>query len=316
MLVFVIYVALFVCLVMGIDRTLTLLVPPSNSVFAHATTEKQQQLERKLDNALRDVDVITIGSSRAQFAFSPKAFAEVRSVRSYNAGVGGFVETFMHYDVLRRVLAQGNPKMIIYFVDDISLNYDPREEKTGQILHAFRSVNVLRTGFLGAVSAMASNGWQVPAYRPVELKLTPFTSYQGYKLHTDGWVEGKGVANPEEVRHKGVSFNPSEGAKAYLRYIIELCQENSVSLVLVSAPVHEQHLKVGLIRIVQFKKFMTQISSEFRVPFFHFADPGKYPLNDTSLFFDTSHLNEKGARLFSRRLAKAIQSQGIRSPRQ
>jgi hypothetical protein len=303
---FVVRVGLFIFAVVAIDYALTLLTPPGDSVFAYVTTEKQPQVARRLDAGINDVDVVFFGSSRAQFAFVPEVFEGMAGIRSYNAGIGGFLETNLHYDMLRRILKGGNPKMIIYAVDDIALNAEPLRDKTGQILQAFSSIRLLRRGLYNAVQAMADDGWQIPAFKEVRLNLRPFNSYDGYTVHADGWVEGKGTANPSVIRHKGMSFSPDPDAVVFLHRLIRLALDRSIPIVLVQTPTHSEYLKSAEARVRRFTAFMNGVAAEYGIRFLDFAEPGRFPLLDAGLFFDTSHLNAQGARLFSRLLAKEI----------
>lgn len=313
---FVARVALFILVVVAIDRALTLLKAPSDSVFALVTAEKQQQVERRLDTGLENVDVVVLGSSRAQFAFVPEVFRRTGGARSYNAGVGGFIETNLQYDMLRRILKRDRPKMVIYVVDDFALNAAPYQDRSETVLHVFRSIRLLRRGLHRAVEAMARDGWRVPAFKEVRLDLTRFERYDGYTVHADGWVEGKGIANTSEFRLGGVGFSPNPDSVVFLRRLIELCRDRSISIVLVQTPTHSEYLKPSETRVRRYAAFMNDLAAEYGIPFFDFADPSQFPLEDKALFFDTSHLNTQGARLFSRMLAEKILLLDARGPAQ
>lgn len=311
---FVVRVAVFVLVVAAVDYALTLFNSPSDSVFALITAEKQPQVESRLDAGLQDVDVVALGSSRAQFAFVPEVFARVAGTRSYNAGVGGFLETSLQYDLLRRILRDGRPKMIIYVIDDIALNAEPLRERNGQILQVFRSVRMLRRGLHRAFNAMANDGWRVPAFKKGELNLEPFERYDGYTVHADGWVEGKGVANTKEIRHQGMTFSPSPDAVVFLRKVIDLCREHAIPIVLVQAPTHAVYLKSAEMRLRRFAAFMDDLAAEYGILYLDFANSGRFPSWNANLFFDTSHLNSEGARLFSRILAEDLFPHDARGP--
>jgi hypothetical protein len=303
---FVVAVALFVLTVVAIDRALTLLKPPGDSIFARITTEKQAQVEQRVGAGLSGIDVVTIGSSRAQFSFVPKVFEGVTGMPAYNAGIGGFVETNRHFDLLKRILKRSNPKLIVYIVDDFALNSGPRENHDGELLHSFHSVRLLRQGLPNAIMAMARDSWKIPAHKKVELNKEWFDQYEGHEIHTDGWVEGRGTPNTEKVRKQNVPFAPDPDAVTLLRQIIAFSRSRSVPIVLVLAPTHRAYLEKGETRVGQYVAFMETLATELDVPFLNFTDPSRFPVADDRLFFDTSHLNTQGAELFSRSLADAV----------
>jgi hypothetical protein len=303
---FVVAVALFVLTVVAIDRALTLLKPPGDSIFARITTQKQAQVDQRVGAGLSGIDVVAIGSSRAQFSVSPKVFEDVTGMRGYNAGIGGFVETNRHFDLLKRILKRSDPKLIVYVVDDFALNAGPRASRDGELLHMFQSVRLLRKGLPNAILSMARDDWRIPAYKKVELNKKWFDQYDGYEIHSDGWVEGRGTPNTQRVRRKGEAFSPDPDAVTLFRQLVAFSKNRSVPIVLVLAPTHRAYLEKGETRVRQYVAFMNALATELDVPFFNFTDPARFPVADDLLFFDTSHLNTRGAELFSRSLADAV----------
>ncbi len=93
---------------------------------------------------------------------------------------------------------------------------------------------------------------------------------------------------------------------SYLDKIIELTKENNFKLILVNAPKYKYYREmVPQIVLTDFNKIVKQItSSNTNVVFYDFSSA----LNDSTLFYDTDHLNTNGAEKFSIKIDSCLKS--------
>ncbi|MBO5208779.1 MAG: hypothetical protein J6B68_05475 [Lachnospiraceae bacterium] len=100
----------------------------------------------------------------------------------------------------------------------------------------------------------------------------------------------------------GLQENPlTQDAETCLRKIIEYCQEEQIEITLFSTPVYE----LDLIATGNYDAYVSQINEiaeEYQIEYYDFnlCKEEKLPLQSVDNFWDTIHLNSKGADTFTR----------------
>ena len=112
-------------------------------------------------------------------------------------------------------------------------------------------------------------------------------------------ADGFNIQEIEEITGK-VQFNQLD--LKYLNKIVHLCESNGVELICYSAPLHKDlYLALG------YENINNQIGSLAKDWHLEWNDYSSIPLSQTKEYFaDFSHLNEKGAKIFSKQLARTI----------
>ncbi len=102
---------------------------------------------------------------------------------------------------------------------------------------------------------------------------------------------------------EGKQLGVSTLSTRYLDSIIELCHAKKVDVILVSNPVHKNYLKnIPSSIMLEYNNLMTQYSKDnliFNETTTHYAD---------SLYYNADHLNETGAKVFSRSLIEKLKA--------
>jgi hypothetical protein len=110
----------------------------------------------------------------------------------------------------------------------------------------------------------------------------------------------------------GAKVSIDSNAVAKLRSILELCRRLEVKVVLVYPPEYQESQSFCLNRREVFRVF-EQLASEFQVPFWDYSN---HPLcQKREYFYNSQHLNAKGAALFSEDFAQRF-GEAIRPPAQ
>lgn len=101
----------------------------------------------------------------------------------------------------------------------------------------------------------------------------------------------------------------TEDAEAYLRKIIEYCKERQIELTLFSAPVYELDL-LATGNYDAYVRQINQIADEYQIDYYDFnlCKEEVLPLQSTDNFWDTIHLNSKGADIFTRVFFEVMQN--------
>lgn len=99
-----------------------------------------------------------------------------------------------------------------------------------------------------------------------------------------------------------------EGERELRNFLREM-QEQPVRVVLLTAPVHpwfRKHTFGGSDREARFKARMKAISAEFGVPWLNYWDDPQ--LTDVNLLADSTHLNWRGAAIYTQRVRAAVET--------
>jgi hypothetical protein len=130
-----------------------------------------------------------------------------------------------------------------------------------------------------------------------------FKLYKGYEITKRCWVKGFGILNKSEVAYKDFVFKPNIKSIAKLEEYISFCKRNEINLFFVQIPEHSSSLKYDN-KYKVFEKIMVELSVKHQIPYKNFNNALTFDVNNDSYFFDSDHLNAKGAKEFSLILKK------------
>lgn len=252
-----------------------------------------------------DAEVVVFGSSRANHHYVPQVFEDSLKLTFYNAGRDG-QGIFYHLAVLRSVLKRYTPKIVILdyseSFNDNRLDYDeisnllpfyrthreirsilelrsPYEKiKLLSEIYPFNS-DVFRTA-IGNLEYNKKRRPDMNGYLPIFEKwqkkidsVASYGAYNAYQLDT----------NKVNAFKEFLSTAKSAGAQVYVIF----------------SPIFIKFFKNQDIDIT------TAICATENVPFLNYSKDNNF-LNNNQLFGNASHLNDDGAQLFSRMVAKRI----------
>ncbi len=289
---------LFLLLLKAADLCFLALRPSEPNVFAVISKEKLLKARDYLHSGGR-ADAIVVGSSHAQFGIDPEAFDRI-GWHAYNYAFGGGTSPVSQLEFLRYYLKHATepPRVVVYAIDVFSLNRDT----------AATELTFLQHGAAGEpwFKAWAPDRWSSAYLYGGNLLVTAraaagedaFRRYDGYEISDRGWVRGRGEANLSFLRYGEVKFTPAVKAVDALNEIMSIARDRSLRLVFVQVPEHRNARSVS----AKYDAFSAW-AAQHGLTLLDFDREDAFPLGDDSLFFDTDHLNEAGARRFSEILA-------------
>lgn len=261
-----------------------------------------------------NADLIVMGSSRAWVHVSPKIVDSVLGINSYNLGVNG--HNFKMQKCIYEVYSQNNPKpkSVVYCLDMTTLSPQKELFNLGQALPYINDpvVSTTTKNFIGYRWIDYYNPFTKYLFRHENLKIGlleyfrlynyKMTKYKGYKNNVVSW-DGKYDIfinnNPNGMR---VDID-QEVLHSFDQYLAKNCKDN-IETVLVFPPELKEAQAFVLNRdsIINIYKSLSQ---KYNLRLIDFSNDSiclsrKY-------FYNSSHLNKKGAEKFTLKLASLLQ---------
>lgn len=256
-----------------------------------------------------NVDLLVMGSSRAAHHYVPQILTDSLRMSCYNAGSDGEC-IYYHYCLLSSMVERGAaPKMVIYEV--MNLDAELSQGATFTLDAALDRLAPHYGEFSCIDSLFALNGWKErvkmmsKTYRynsklvqTIKCNYIPWPEDRGYEALT-----GKMSINMIERDVNGDSndsfgaFCIDSGKVGYMERFIKLCKTNDIKLVLCYSPYYHNPPSRGVLLI-------RDIAYKYGYPFYEFASKDQY--DNPDLFKDAMHLNDTGARLYTKEIANII----------
>lgn len=260
-------------------------------------------------------DVIMMGSSRAYVHFNPAVIDTILNVNSYNLGMNGRLadSQIKRYRIYRQ---QGNPapKLIIYEVSHGTMQKSNGYEREQFIpyLHdpymwelfheqeefswADRWIPCWR--YLGRKDLVH----QLIGYSPS--KPNSNNLYKGFLGHDKEW-DGTALKKQKSIGY----CKDSTIIRQFQDFLTE-CKQEGTQVVLVISPYYIEGTK-KMTDYEGMHNMYEEIAQENNIPLLDYTfDALSY---DTTYFYNTMHLNKKGADIFSKKVAHDIDSLGVLS---
>ena len=259
-----------------------------------------------------DADLLVLGSSRACYGYNTYILDSLLHCNSYNLGIDGhhFDMQLIRYQTYRRFNAK--PKLILLNTDFLStLDNSAEMQYEREQFFPYIQDPVL----LNAVAQAKQITWldrHFPLIRyygyhdEIRVGIASFLGrkqfkdsglYKGYKGNNDEWNR----ARLDGDRGHQVRINVE--VVNLLDTFVRKSNEEGVKLVFVKSPVY--HLLMDyFVGIPQTDSIFASIAGRYGVPVLDYYDSpiGK----DSTLFYNPSHLNAKGAELFTRHLCEDL----------
>ncbi|UQD56808.1 hypothetical protein [Flavobacterium sp. K5-23] len=270
-------------------------------------------------NAIRDSkvnsDIVIYGSSRAWVHIDPKMISDSLNVSCYNLGING--HNFWLQDLRHRLLLKNNskPKLIIHSLDAFTLQKNEDLYNAEQFLpymlwnNQIKEATISYNGFPFVdyeIPIIRYYGRQKAINTAFELYLNPqdnpIQRISGYQGQARVWN-----SDFEKAKSKMKAYNvkiDTPSLHLFEDYLKE-CQSKKIQIVLVYTPEYIEGQKFVKNRdsiITMYNKF----SKEYKIPFYDYS-------NDTmsynkKYFYNSLHLNKKGAELFTHKLINTIKA--------
>lgn len=257
-------------------------------------------------------DVLIIGSSRAYVQFNPRILDSVLHVNCYNLGMNGrTVESqIIKYHTYRRK-HNAKPKLILFEIYQSTLDTDNGFDRIQFVPYLKDLVlwNDVRKVDHFTWADCFIPCWRYGPYKKDMMDIIKGSSvyfcdpkyrlYKGYCDFDKPW-DGSKLAKIDTIHYSRV---PSSIHK--LDQFLQECKREDIRVVFVIAPYY-----IGATKKIDdldgMYKLFCSITEPYQIPILDYTNnPISY---DTAYFYNSSHLNRKGATLFSLKLAHDLDS--------
>jgi hypothetical protein len=314
---------LFLVILLILDRSFIIFRIDETNIFTDIAKEKMRVISPEFYSD-KVFDILIMGSSHAQFAVSPEIIEEKTNISCLNLAFGDGANIGKQLKLLKKVLEirkKKKPKLIIYGIDVFTLNNSPvyddqflrillNEKNDLQGLFdskIFRSYFKLYARYIPSYLYSLKSGNWIPPYfldrRTYDLSM--FTEFDKYEISKLGWSKGYGILNNKYLRYSEITFQPNSEAERDLDEYIKLCRENGIALVFIQVPENAACLEYYK-KYLDFENFMEKLNQKNNINYINYNSKNAFPINNDSIFFDSDHLNVKGAELFNELLIKDL----------
>lgn len=248
-----------------------------------------------------EADILIIGGSDAHSSFVPDIIEAQMNLSCYNCGLDGH-GIFYQCCLINSILQRTTPKFIIWCTDPRFLT--GRTKGIPETLYRFYDQDLFvknmidkiepKTRFLLYSNLYCYNSTILNILKNI---LSKTNSTKGYNsLETEGYLFPS-IREPRMPANEVMDVNVR-----YFEDIIHKCNDKGVKLVMVFPPRYEEfNYKEG----TEFKA-LEKITEEQNILFVHELYLAPEFINDSSMFKDAAHVNDKGARMFTTMFCERI----------
>lgn len=253
-------------------------------------------------------ELMILGSSRAAHHYVPQVFEDSLGLSCYNAGSDGMC-IYYHYGVLASRIQRGcPPKMVI--LEIISTDAEISQSATFSLDAALDRFAPHYGEFAEIDSLFALNGWKDKVklmsktykynsklVQTIKCNYIPWPEDRGYEaltgvMHVDDGEKIADVLTP-------VLIEPiiEKRKLKYLQKFIDDCKNNDIELVMCYSPYYGQTVPKSI-------KMIEELASDNNVLFLNYGNDIHF--QKPEYFQDESHLNDTGAKEYSKEIARKL----------
>lgn len=276
------------------------------SAFDYLLTKRLQASHQREFASWNDImhgeasaDVIIMGSSRAWAQYSPQILDSILHMETYNIGIDGssINRQIKKYQLYRKY--NQKPSIILqnidFFTIEITEGYERHQYFPYLWNHDFRKAIFSDEHFSLAEKVIPFYRYSNFGIRNLFKEPRMLTKgYCGNELPWDG---------SELARKKPFRFSPDSIAVEMFEKYLKVAQEEGVRVFLVFAPVYIEATN-KLENLEEMYSFYSSLAEKYSAEIidFNFDEISM----DTTFFYNATHLNRKGAELFSRKLGDEL----------
>jgi len=253
-------------------------------------------------------DILIFGSSRANHHYVPEIFEDSLKMSFYNTGRDGNSILYT-LAVFNAITKRYSPEIIILDLRVSELYYDadtyarlscllpyynnhPEIHNVIELRGPYEKYKLISSiyPFNSTILAVIIGNMEINKSRNTD---------------TDGYVPLYGQMDKNTKPGTSGTNTPVDSISVEaLRYISEMCTKNHIRLLIVHSPQYTIFKLKGTVDPLE------QLTKENNITYLNYANDSLY-LKNPGLFQDPSHLNDKGARIFSAQLAGLIKSYNL-----
>ena len=267
-------------------------------------------------NSKCDADMVLLGPSRTEYMISPRILDSMLYINTYNLGMDGWFFS-MEYQRMKIYLQHNKtPKYIVTNIDSRIFSPNTDLFKYEQFI-PYLSDTMIQNATKNHIGEFTSREIYFPLFKycnhPDLIKEGVKNYFNGQSITESkekGYYPWPGKfdmnAFKDHVKHypNGIMFPINDSVVGQFIDFVKFCKENNVKLIFDFAPLYyeEQHFERSLPEVM---KIINSVAQQYEIPILDYrTDSINY---DTSYFANVQHLNQKGAELFSKKLATDLQ---------
>lgn len=251
-------------------------------------------------------EVLIFGSSTANHHYAPGAFENRAHLSFYNTGRDGNT-IFYNYSILQGALRRYSPKIVVLDLNRGEFKENPESyDRLSSLLPYYnnhpkiRSIIELKSPYekyklLSKIYPFNSMLFTIA------VGTTDYNKSREYINDKEGFVPLNRLWKREittDTSHVKYALDPNK-TKVFKSFITD-CINSNVKLYIFVSPIFEKYTyKDPSIVVAQ------RIANEFKIPFYDFSGDTSF-LNHIGMFADILHLNGKGAKIYSNKVADKI----------
>lgn len=255
-------------------------------------------------------ELMILGSSRAAHHYVPQVFEDSLEVSCYNAGSDGMC-IYYHYGILASRIQRGYPpKMVILEV--INTDAEVSQSATFSLDAALDRFAPHYGEFAEIDSLFAFNGWKERVkllsktykynsklVQTIKCNYIPWPEDRGYEALNGVMMVKVGEKVADVFSPASEDPNIEERKLMYLQKFIYDCKSNNIQLVMCYSPYYGQIVPKS-IRIIE------EMAAKNDVLFLNYGDDKCF--QKPEYFQDASHLNDTGAKVYSKEIARILKN--------
>ena len=258
--------------------------------YVYSKSKSRNKIENILNDTPKSFDVIMLGSSRANNHFVPELFIK-KGLKAYNYGMSGarLQESAL---LLQLMLEKKYTIKNIILEVDLNINSDGYSDGTRARFMPFLTSNVTVANYYSEIIPEFQSLYYLPFYRYIH-----YDAQIGFRemffaaikkpsasILNEGFyaLQGEG----QNMQYDLTNYVPKKNKDYEL--IKKLCQNNGIHLIVVSTPMCENTKGIN---------YFDKIKNVY--PEVHNCE---HYVTDDTFFSSCGHMNEAGARLFTKKI--------------
>ncbi len=248
-------------------------------------------------------DLLIFGSSTANHDYSPEIFTTHLKMSSYNVGRDG-TSIFYHYAILKGILKRYLPKTIILSFDLDELKKTAESyDRLSCLLPYYRTHPEI-----DSIIMLKSPHEKLKLLS----KIYPYNSYLfsilagkakfNKKRHVDdnGYVPLMNVYKKNRQKNHFENDELDSNKISIYQSFIKDCIKAKIKLYVICSPSYSESNNLSF-SVIEGK----EVARKYHIPFLDYSSDSTF-INNSSLFSDVNHLNDKGAIILSNMIADKI----------
>jgi hypothetical protein len=251
-----------------------------------------------------EADILVLGSSRAKHSYDPEVIEDSTKYSCFNAGRDGTEHLLFNYGQFMAITSRYNPKIVILDLRPEDLAYSAKEyDMLSPLLPYYRTHGEIRELMLvrgpfeklkhiSAIYPFNSLIFQV-VMGNLEMNKGRKVHYNGYVPFPDGKVEGQIDTLPIH------DIALDKYKIGVLENMIRICNEKEIRLIFVYSPTWH------IVTRSPYDAVLTELCNKKQIDYLNLSNHPDF-LTNPGYFYDRTHLNDNGAKIFTSMLIRKI----------